>query len=270
MEIKWIKISTDIFSNRKIKMISHMQDGDAIIVIWLRLLVLAGELNDGGAVYITESKPYTEELLAVQMEKPRELIALALRTFEAYGMIEMEEGFIYISNWEKYQNIEGMERIREQNRLRQQKKRGMDKVKIDGKMICAYCGGEGTSIDHVIPKSKGGSDDTKNLVCSCLRCNMQKTNRDLDVFLNDRIRQNEPVAVDSIINNPKLNCYVTYDKATNRFTKCESRSESRISHATDKKRIDKKREDKNSLISKTISQWQTNVDAAEANKEIRT
>jgi hypothetical protein len=45
---------------------------------------------------------------------------------------------------------------------------------------------------------------------------------------------------------------------------------SRDSHATEKKRIDKKREDKNSLLSRTIAQWQTNVDAAEANKEIRT
>ena len=121
MEVTWIKISTDMFNNRKIRQIEYMTDGDAIIIIWMKLLILAGELNDGGKIYLTEEKPYTEELLSVQLGKPREIVALALRTFEAYGMIDIKDGFISISNWEKYQNIEGMERIREQNRDRQKK-----------------------------------------------------------------------------------------------------------------------------------------------------
>ena len=121
MEVTWIKMSTDMFNNRKIRQIEAMGDGDAIIIIWLKLLILAGELNDGGQVYLTKGKPYTEELLSVQMNKPREIVALALRTFEAYGMIDIKDGFITIHNWERYQNIEGMERIKEQNRDRQKK-----------------------------------------------------------------------------------------------------------------------------------------------------
>ena len=121
MEVTWIKLSTDMFNNRKIRQIEAMGDGDAIIVIWLKILILAGELNDGGQVYLTREKPYTEELLSVQMNKPREIVALALRTFEAYGMIDITDGFITIHNWERYQNIEGMERIKEQNRDRQKK-----------------------------------------------------------------------------------------------------------------------------------------------------
>lgn len=121
MEVTWIKMSTDMFNNRKIRQIEAMGDGDAIIIIWLKLLILAGELNDGGQVYLTKEKPYTEELLSVQMNKPREIVALALRTFEAYGMIDIKDGFITIHNWERYQNIEGMERIKEQNRDRQKK-----------------------------------------------------------------------------------------------------------------------------------------------------
>ena len=108
MEIKWIKLSTDIFSNRKIRLISHMKDGDAIIVMWLHLLVLAGELNDGGAIYVTDGKPYTEEEFSVLMERPRELIALALRTFEAYGMIGYyDDKTMYIVNWDKYTKTPG-------------------------------------------------------------------------------------------------------------------------------------------------------------------
>lgn len=270
MEVKWIKLSTDLFNNRKIRQIERMDDGDAIIVIWLKLLILAGEINDGGEIYFTKEVPFTEESLAVQFDRPRELIALALRTFQAYGMIEIDDDALSIRNWEKYQNIEGMEKIREQNRIRQQRKRGMDKVKIDGKLICAYCGETGDSVDHIIPRAKGGSDDAENLVCSCKHCNMQKNNRDLDVFLNDRLRMGEPVVVGSIIENPKLNKYVYFDDITKRFKKRESR----VTNATDKKRIDKNREDiihtsPADLLNALSKKWQTNIDGDEANKEIR-
>lgn len=270
MEVKWIKLSTDLFNNRKIRQIERMDDGDAIIVIWLKLLILAGEINDGGEIYFTKEVPFTEESLAVQFDRPRELIALALRTFQAFGMIDISDESISVMNWEKYQNIEGMEKIREQNRIRQQRKRGMDKVKIDGKLICAYCGETGDSVDHIIPRTQGGSDDVENLVCACKRCNMQKNNRDLCVFLNDRLLMGEPVDVEGIENNPKLNKYVTFDKTTHRFIKCESR----ISHATDKKRIDKNREDiihtsPADLLNALSKKWQTNIDGDEANKEIR-
>ena len=40
-EVKWIKITTDIFDNRKIKIIEKMPDGYAIIVVWVKLLCLA-------------------------------------------------------------------------------------------------------------------------------------------------------------------------------------------------------------------------------------
>lgn len=122
-EIKWIKLSTDLFNNRKIKQIENMQDGDAIIVIWLKLLVLAAEINDGGDVYFTKSVPFTEEGLAVEFGRSVEVIALALRTFEAYDMIEIRDHAITIINWEKYQSVDKMEELREYNRLAQQKSR---------------------------------------------------------------------------------------------------------------------------------------------------
>ena len=36
---------------------------------------------------------------------------------------------------------------------------------------CFWCGGPATSVDHVVPKARGGSDDPDNLVASCGRCN---------------------------------------------------------------------------------------------------
>jgi CRISPR/Cas system Type II protein with McrA/HNH and RuvC-like nuclease domain len=43
---------------------------------------------------------------------------------------------------------------------------------------CVYCGSKKTlTIDHVIPKSKGGSNSWENLVTSCFKCNLKKANR---------------------------------------------------------------------------------------------
>lgn len=39
---------------------------------------------------------------------------------------------------------------------------------------CAYCGGIPTQVDHVLPRSRGGTDDRANLVPACKGCNMEK------------------------------------------------------------------------------------------------
>ena len=51
-EVKWIKIVTDVFDNRKIRMIESLPDGDALIVIWFKILTLAGQVNEGGQLYL--------------------------------------------------------------------------------------------------------------------------------------------------------------------------------------------------------------------------
>ena len=120
-EIKWIKIDVTLFDNRKIKAIRTLPEGDSIVVIWLQLLCLAGRVNDYGSVYITKEMPYTEQILANECGVSVSTIQLALKTFQNMGMIEIVEDVIYIANWEKYQAIEKMELIRQQNRDRQKK-----------------------------------------------------------------------------------------------------------------------------------------------------
>lgn len=121
MEVKWIKICTDIFNNRKIKQIESLPNGDSLIVIWFKLLCLAGDTNNNGAIYMTKEIPYTDQMLSTAFNRPLSTIKLALETFKRFGMIEIIDEVIYISNWEKYQNVEGMDKIREQNRIRQKK-----------------------------------------------------------------------------------------------------------------------------------------------------
>lgn len=128
-DVKWIKVTTDIFDNRKIKQIESMPDGDVIIVIWFKLLCLAGMTNDDGLIYLTDEIPFNSETLSTEFNKPLNTVKLALSTFEKFGMIEIIDDFIKLSNWEKYQNVDGLEKIREQNRLRKQRQRDREKQK---------------------------------------------------------------------------------------------------------------------------------------------
>ncbi|WP_203229288.1 HNH endonuclease [Paenimyroides tangerinum] len=53
---------------------------------------------------------------------------------------------------------------------------------------CAYCKKVGgvLEIDHVVPFSKGGSDEYENLVTACLKCNRQKKDKSVSEFINNR------------------------------------------------------------------------------------
>lgn len=117
-DVKWIKIAANIFDNRKIRMIESLPDGDSIIVIWVKLLCLAGNINDCGMIYFTKDIPYTDQMLSTQFNRPLSTIQLALNTFQQFGMIEIVDNFLHVCNWEKYQNIEGLDRVREQTRNR--------------------------------------------------------------------------------------------------------------------------------------------------------
>jgi 5-methylcytosine-specific restriction endonuclease McrA len=44
---------------------------------------------------------------------------------------------------------------------------------------CAYCPAPATTIDHVVPRSRGGQDSWENLVACCFRCNNAKGDRSL-------------------------------------------------------------------------------------------
>jgi len=122
-DVQWIKITTNIFDDEKIRLLETLPDGDAILVIWLKLLTMAGKCNDCGMIYLTRDIPYNDEMLSTLMKRPINTIRLALQEFVNLGMISIIDGFIELINWNKYQNIEGLEKIKEQNRIRQAKHR---------------------------------------------------------------------------------------------------------------------------------------------------
>ena len=87
-EIKWIKITTDIFDDEKICLIDALPDRDAIIVIWIKLITLAGKLNRKGVLAISKNIVYTDEMLAQTFHRPLNTVRMALEVFENFGIRE--------------------------------------------------------------------------------------------------------------------------------------------------------------------------------------
>ena len=126
-DVTWIKLATGLPDNKKIKQIRRLPEGNTIALMWVFLLCLAGETNDNGMVYFMPEIPYTDEELADHFKVDIGIVKVALQTFQRFGMIEIINGIICIDSWEEHQNIEGMDKIREQNRLRKQRQRELQK-----------------------------------------------------------------------------------------------------------------------------------------------
>jgi predicted phage replisome organizer len=146
-DVKWIKLTTDMFDNRKIKHLRRLPDGDSIVLIWVMLLTMAGRCNSGGMIFLTENIPYTPKMLADELDFEENTVKLALASLEQLNMIVANNGFFTIAGWDEHQNIEGMEKIREQNRLAQQRSRarrkllqaGMDDASCDSHVTVTQC-----------------------------------------------------------------------------------------------------------------------------------
>lgn len=117
-EVKWIKLNTAMFDNSKIKYIRTLPEGNNMVLIWVMLLSKAGKCNSNGFIFLTENIPYTPQMLAAEFGYDAYLIELALGTFANLNMIQLEDHIIKIAGWEEHQNIDGLDRIREQTRKR--------------------------------------------------------------------------------------------------------------------------------------------------------
>jgi predicted phage replisome organizer len=118
-DIKWIKLAINMYDDEKMKLIDAMPERDTIHYIWIRILLLGGKLNANGEIFLSQGKPLTAKMLAILFSRPLQDIKLALKILSRFEMIEIGSNkVVQIVNWNKHQNIEGMEKVREQNRKR--------------------------------------------------------------------------------------------------------------------------------------------------------
>ena len=185
--VKWIKITVDMFDDEKIKIIQSMPDGDTLLIVWIKLITLAGKTNDGGYVYIAEGMPYTDEMLSIIMNKPLNTIRLALDTFSKLGMIENDIKGIYLLNFEKHQSLDKLEKIKEQNRLRVAKFREKQK-----QLECNVTGNvtvtESNAID--IDKDKEEEIELEEEIYSPAKAEPQIPYKEIIEYLNNRAGTN--------------------------------------------------------------------------------
>jgi len=163
-EIKWIKITTDIFDDEKICLIDALPDPDAILVIWFKILTLAGKHNSNGLLMMTDKVHYTDEMLATIFRRPLNTVRMAIGIFEQFGMIEIIDGIISLPNWEKHQNVDGMEKIKEQTRNRVAKYRKKQKNLALGNVTGNVTVTDGNALEEDEDKNKNKNrlDEDKN------------------------------------------------------------------------------------------------------------
>lgn len=130
-DVKWIKITTDIFDDEKILLIENLPDAYAIITVWFKLLCLAGKQNNSG-VFMMGQIAYTDKMLATIFRMKEATVTMALQTFEQFGMVEIIDGVITIPNWNKHQTLDAYEKKKERDRLYQQERRAAQKALISG------------------------------------------------------------------------------------------------------------------------------------------
>lgn len=130
-DVKWIKITTDIFDDEKILILESLPESDSIIVIWFKLLCLAGKTNNSGVFLMSNSIPYTDSMLATIFRRKETTVKMALDVFEQFGMIERVEGVVTIPNWNKHQTLDAYERKKLRDREYQAARRAEQKALVE-------------------------------------------------------------------------------------------------------------------------------------------
>lgn len=126
--LKWIKICSDIFDDEKILMIESLPNADNIIVIWFKLLCLAGKSNNSGVFLMNDKIAYSDEMLAAIFRRDVKIVRMALKTFQDFAMIEIINDTVTIPNWSKYQTLDAYEKKKERDRIYQQNRRKKQKL----------------------------------------------------------------------------------------------------------------------------------------------
>lgn len=129
--VRWIKLDTGIFDSEKIRLIESMPDGDTLVVIWIKLLALAGKQGATGELMVAPHVPYTDEMLAISLNRSLTTVRLALDTFKRFGMIGERDGVIFLANWSEYQSTGGDTAKRQERNRRYYLKKQEEKALLE-------------------------------------------------------------------------------------------------------------------------------------------
>ena len=116
-QVGWIKVNTNIFSNRKIKILLKEREGDTYFRIWIQILTIAGECNRDGGLYISDDTPFKVKDFTNIIGKSSKTFTKILQKFIDLGMLYFENDTYFVKNWSKYQSADKLKKIRKSNKV---------------------------------------------------------------------------------------------------------------------------------------------------------
>lgn len=140
-EVKWIKLNVGMFDGNSFKRIKKAKIGgesfrDKLTAVWFELMDFAGKCNAGGQLIESPEIPFSNlEDIAIMIDREPEELNLCMQYYISNRMITVIDDVYMLTNWAKYQNEEGLEKIREQTRKRVAKHREQQKL-ASGNATC--------------------------------------------------------------------------------------------------------------------------------------
>ena len=167
-DVKWIKLIVGMFDGMSFKKIKRAKIGgesfrDKLTAVWFELMDFAGKCNHNGAFIDSREIPFVElSDIAMMIDRETEELELCMNFFLNEGMISIVDDVYMLSTWSEYQNTDGLDKIREQNRLRQAKYKQKQKLLKGGNVTdnVIVTEGNGTDIEEEIEGEK--EEDKKN------------------------------------------------------------------------------------------------------------
>ena len=161
-DTKWIKVAVDMFNDPKLKIINSMEEKDLINYIWMKSLLLAGQSNMNGSLYINETMPYTIKTLTIEFDRSLEDVKLAFKVLRKLEMIEITEDRIFkVKNWAKHQNVDELEKLKKQNRERVAKHRA-NKKELENNNVTEVIRNENNSNSETVNAKNGDNIPCKS------------------------------------------------------------------------------------------------------------
>jgi predicted phage replisome organizer len=151
-EVKWIKLNVGMFDGNSFKKIKKAKIGgesfrDKLTAVWFELMDFAGKCNAGGQLVESPEIPFSSiEDIAILIDREPEELNLCMQYYISNRMITVIDDVYMLTNWAKYQNEEGLEKIREQTRKRVAKHREQQKL-LSGNVTCNVTVTQGNATD---------------------------------------------------------------------------------------------------------------------------
>lgn len=132
--VQWIKLIVGMFDGESFKKIKRARIGgekfrDKLTAVWFELMDFAGKCNHHGAFINAREIPFVSmDDIAAMIDREPDELQLCMSFFVNEGMVEIVNDVYMLANWAKYQNTDGLDKIREQKRIAQAKWRAKKKA----------------------------------------------------------------------------------------------------------------------------------------------